>query len=174
MLTEELRVCPIVLVKEPPGMNAAIIVADVLSRFPKQAAPVLAVSTRSPTDPDDAYIYKFCDEILVDALELAGMFAARTTRDGHPYGFDRVSVNETVCGDGGRIGIAIGDDAIEAALREAEYDVRAYKVPTDDELVEWLADRLAEFVYGVIDPDDGGLDRCQGVDMAGFAEDAPA
>lgn len=149
----EVHYSPIILVKQAAGANARQAVSDVLKRFTVALRVVKPVSTRPPKDQHDEATYAPVTPSLFRILSEEGLTIAHAKMGRHPCAFVRMEINEVLQGKKRTFGIAVGNAASEAALRSGAYEVIPYDVRAPGKNSPgWDADRLAEFVYGLLDP----------------------
>jgi hypothetical protein len=140
---------PLIFVRDADWAAAAV--CDVLERFPQAVRLVERLTTRPPRNMFDGLVCHYISPDMFGLLaEFERIIPARNERC--EEGFLQVALNHVLTGDGKTFGIVVGDETLEAELRQADYEVRTFILqPEGVNSPEWDADRLAEFVFGLID-----------------------
>jgi hypothetical protein len=145
---------PIILVREAPHAPAAV--CDVLNRFQQALRLVERLTTRPPNDRFDEIVHCcVTPDTFAMLAEADRILAESRSGPDESSAFLRVALNMVLFGEGKTFGITVGDETVEAELTKAGYDVRPFVLePAGINSPRWDADRLAEFVFGLLVADD--------------------
>ena len=147
---------PIILVQEGPGAAEAI--CEVLARFPFAVQLVERITIRPPNNPFEEVVYSCVSPDTFDIMAEVERMVGRTGQGEHASAFLLSNLNQVVSDGSQTFAIAIGGHAVEAELRELNFDIRPFVLPAPWNGAEWNADRLAEFIVRLLDPDEEGRD----------------